>query len=41
MKFGLIAIGKFIALAELELMELLESSKEELEIRIFLFAWKV
>ena len=41
MKFALIAIGKFIALAELQLMELLGNSREEFEMRIFLFAWKV
>ena len=40
MKFGLIAIGKFIALAELQLMEMVEK-KEAFEIRIPLFAWKV
>ena len=41
MKFVLIAIGKFIALAELQLMKLVEKKKEAFEIRISLFAWKV
>ena len=41
MKLGLIAIGELIALAELQLMELLENIREEFEIRISLFAWKM
>ena len=41
MKLTLIVIGKFIALAELQLMELLGNNNEEFEISIFLFAWKV
>ena len=41
MKLALIAIGKFIPLAELQLMELLGNNHEKFEIRIFLFDWKV
>ena len=40
MKLALIAIGKFKALAELQLMESNENNNEEFEIRIFLLAWK-
>ena len=41
MKLALIEIGKFIALAELQLMELLGNNRQEFKVRIFLFAWKV
>ena len=41
MKLALIAIDKFIALAELQLMELLGNNSQEFKVSIFLFAWKV
>ena len=41
MKLDLVAVGKFIALAELKLLELVENKKEAFKIRISLFAWKV
>ena len=41
MKLGLIAIGKFTALVELQVMKLVENNKEAFEIRICLFAQKV
>ena len=41
MKLGLIAIGELIALADLQLMVLLENNTEEFETRIFLFQWQV
>ena len=41
MKLALIAIGKLIALAELQLMELLGNNSQEFKVSIFLFACKV
>ena len=41
MKLGLIAIGKFMALVELQVRELVENNKEAFEIRISPFARKV
>ena len=41
MKLGLIAIGELIALADLQLMALLENNREEFETRISLFQWQV
>ena len=41
MKLGLIAIGELIALADLQLMALLENNTEEFETRISLFQWQV
>ena len=41
MKLGLIAIGKFMPLVELQVRELVENNKEAFEIRISPFARKV
>ena len=41
MKLGLIAIGELKALADLQLMGLLENNTEEFEIRISFFQWQV
>ena len=46
MKLDLIAIGKFMATAELQSIELVEKQQQQqleevLEIRISLFAWKM
>ena len=48
MRLGLIAIGKFMASAELQSIELVEKKKQQqqqlkevLEMRISVFAWKM